>query len=132
VNIHISVNDGLPIYRQIMQQVKHLVASGRLRPGDELPPVRVLAEQLIINPNTVVRAYRELETEGLLYKRRGAGTYVSGGQSPLAKNERRKRIHERIDALLAEAVQLDVDFDTLVDWMGQRAARVNIKKGERR
>lgn len=129
MNIHISTSDGLPLYRQIMQQVKHLIASRRLRPGDELPPVRVLAEQLIINPNTVVRAYRELEIEGLLYKRRGAGTYVSEGRSPLAKTEQRKRINERIDALLVEANQLNIDFDTLIEWMKDRAAQVKTSKG---
>ena len=66
MQIHISPNDGLPIYLQIVNQVKYLVASGRLSSGDELPPIRVLADRLIINPNTVARAYRELETAGVV------------------------------------------------------------------
>ena len=61
MQIHVSPQDGLPVYRQIFNQVKYLVASGVLSPGEELPPIRALAEQLLINPNTVARAYRELE-----------------------------------------------------------------------
>jgi len=120
MNLHISPQDGMPIYHQIRQQIKHLIASGRLRPGDELPPVRSLAQQLLINPNTVVRAYRELEVEGLIYKRRGAGTYVSEGNSPFAEAEQRKIIVEQIDKLLVETAQLRVDFDVLLQWMRER------------
>jgi GntR family transcriptional regulator len=76
MQIHISANDGVPIYLQIIYQVKRLIASGRLRAGDELPPIRVLAEQLVVNPNTVARAYLELERGGLVTKRQGAVTYV--------------------------------------------------------
>src|SRR5689334_7628047 len=93
---------------QIVQQVKYLVASGRLKEGEELPPIRVLAEQLIVNPNTVARAYRELEVAGIVAKRRTAGTYVSAAGSPLDRRERLKILTERIDALLAEARQMDV------------------------
>ncbi len=59
------MEDGTPIYQQIVEQVKYLVAAGRLKPGDDVPPIRVLAEQLRINPNTVARAYLELEREGI-------------------------------------------------------------------
>ena len=72
MQIHISPSDGLPIYLQIVNQVKYLVASGRLAPGEELPPIRTLAEQLVVNPNTVARAYRELESAGIVTKRRTA------------------------------------------------------------
>ncbi len=65
--------------------MKYLVAAGRLAAGEQLPSVRKLAEELVINPNTVARAYRELETAGLLTTRRGTGVYVSDGQSPLAR-----------------------------------------------
>ena len=65
MQIHITTADGVPIYQQIVNQVKYLVASGRLSPGDEMPPIRVLAERLIVNPNTVARAYRELEAAGM-------------------------------------------------------------------
>ena len=111
MQIHISANDGLPIYVQVVNQVKYLVASGRLKPGDELPAIRVLAERLLVNPNTIARAYRELETAGVVEKRRTAGTYVSDQGSPLARRERVRILSQRIDALLAEARQMDISFD---------------------
>jgi GntR family transcriptional regulator len=120
VQIHISSHDGVPIYLQIVNQVKYLVASGRLTAGEELPPIRTLAEQLLINPNTVARAYRELELAGVVTKRRTAGTYVSDATSPLARRERLKIIIERIDALLAEARQMNVDTDTLLELIQER------------
>jgi GntR family transcriptional regulator len=120
MQIHISSHDGVPIYLQIVNQVKYLVASGRLTAGEELPPIRTLAEQLLINPNTVARAYRELELAGVVTKRRTAGTYVSSATSPLARRERLKIIIERIDALLAEARQMNVDTDTLLELIQER------------
>jgi GntR family transcriptional regulator len=120
VQIHISANDGVPIYLQIVNQVKYLVASGRLAPGEELPPIRVLAEQLLINPNTVARAYRELEVAGVVTKRRTAGTFVSDAGSPLARRERVKILTERIDALLSEARQMDIDLDEVIELLHQR------------
>ena len=120
MNLHISANDGVPIYLQIVNQVKYLVASGRLAPGEEMPPIRVLAERLLINPNTVARAYRELETAGIVVKRRTAGTFVSDAGSPLARRERVKILTERIDALLAEASQLGVGVGEIVQLVRQR------------
>jgi GntR family transcriptional regulator len=122
LNLHISANDGVPIYLQIVNQVKYLVASGRLESGAEMPPIRVLAERLLINPNTVARAYRELETAGIVVKRRTAGTFVSDAGSPLARRERMKILTERIDALLAEAQQMNVGIDEIVQLVRQRDA----------
>jgi GntR family transcriptional regulator len=120
MQIHISHNDGVPIYLQIVSQVKYLVASGRLGTGEELPPIRVLAERLFINPNTVARAYRELEAAGVVEKRRTAGTYVSEAGSPLARRERFRILTERIDALLAEAGQLDVGLEEVISLIRRR------------
>jgi GntR family transcriptional regulator len=120
VQIHLSHRDGVPIYLQIVHQVKYLIASRRLEAGEELPPIRALAEKLLINPNTVARAYRELEVAGLVEKRRTAGTYVSDTASPLARRERLKIIGERIDALLSEARQMNVDVETLVRLIEER------------
>jgi GntR family transcriptional regulator len=120
LNFHISANDGVPIYQQIVNQVKYLVASGRLVAGEEMPPIRVLAERLLINPNTVARAYRELESEGVVVKRRTAGTFVSDSGSPLARRERLKILTERIDALLAQARQMNVGIDEILQLMRQR------------
>ncbi|HRI88170.1 MAG TPA: GntR family transcriptional regulator [Candidatus Hydrogenedentes bacterium] len=120
MNIHLSTNNGVPIYRQIVSQVKYLVASGRLLPSDEVPPIRVLAERLLINPNTVARAYRELEAAGILISRQGSGTYVSNTGSPLAWAERIKIMTERVDALLAESRQLDVPVQEVIALIKSR------------
>ena len=120
MHIQISLQDGVPIYRQIVSQVKYMVASRQLLPGEELPPIRVLAKQLLVTPNTIVKAYRELEVDGVVYKRRGAGTYVSEFMSPLARKERRKILASRVDALLAEARQMDFSFDDVLDLLRKR------------
>src|SRR5690242_11265864 len=120
MQIHISTADGIPIYLQIVNQVKYLVSSGRLTAGEELLPIRALAEKLVINPNTVARAYRELESAGIVEKRRTAGTYVSDQGSPLARRERLKILTDRVDALLAEARQMDIAFEDLLKLIEQR------------
>ena len=124
--IHISTKDGVPIYLQVVNQIKYLVAAGRLTAGEELPPIRVLAEQLLVNPNTVARAYRELETAGIVEKRRTAGTYVSDQGSPLARRERLKILTDRIDALVAEAIQMNVDLDDVLKLVQQRHAALQL------
>lgn len=83
------------------------------------------AEELLINPNTVARAYRELEVAGLLSKRQGAGTYISGGGSPLAHQERLRIISERVDALLAEARQMDISTEELIGLIQTREKLLN-------
>ena len=130
MHIHITAADGVPIYLQIVNQVKYLVASGRLIAGEELPPIRVLADRLIINPNTVARAYRELETAGIVEKRRTAGTYVTDQRSPLARRERLRILTDRIDALLAEARQMDVAFEDVVKLIDQRQAALHASRKE--
>jgi GntR family transcriptional regulator len=91
-----------------------------LAPGEELPPIRALAEQLVINPNTVARAYRELEHAGLVVKRGTAGTYVSDAPSPFARRERLRVLRQRIDALLADASHMGVDVDELKKLIDER------------
>jgi GntR family transcriptional regulator len=120
VDIHISPTDGVPIYVQIVNQVKYLVASGRLAAGDELPTIRALADRLVVNPNTVARAYRELEAAGLVAGRRSAGTFVTDAGSPLARRERLTILTQRVDALLAEARQMDFDTEEVVDLVRRR------------
>jgi GntR family transcriptional regulator len=113
MNINIDLQDGVPIYRQIANQIRYLVASGQLMPGDEIAAVRSLALKLNVTPNTVVKAYKELETAGVIYKRRGAGTYVAESKNTLASTERSRIIQSRIDTLLSEAHQLGVNEEEL-------------------
>jgi DNA-binding transcriptional regulator YhcF (GntR family) len=130
MQINISPKEGVPIYQQIVNQVKYLVASGRLSPGEEIPPIRALAEQLTINPNTVARAYLELERAGVVTKRHGSGTYVSESGSPLARRERVRILTRRIDALLAEAINMGIELDQIVDLLRERHAPMQTRTGK--
>ena len=105
-----------------------MVASKLLQPGEEITAVRTLALALNVTPNTVVKAYDELESSGVIFKRRGAGTYISDEQSPLAERERRRIIAARIDTLLAEAHQLDFNADDLLDLIKERQLQLGKKK----
>jgi len=94
-------SSGVPIYLQLMEQVKHAVETGALRPGDQLPGIRPLAEELVINPNTVAKVYRELEHEGVIELRHGAGAFVSA-------NARAKKLTESLragQAIVAAAIE---------------------------
>lgn len=125
MDIHISLNDGVPIYQQIVTQVKYLVAANRLKPGTELPTIRALAEQLQVNPNTIARAYRELEQEGTVEKRSTKGTFVAESISKFSARHRQAALHKRIDQLLAESRQLGFSMDQLFDQIETRASKLN-------
>jgi len=125
MDITINPTDGVPIYRQIANQIRYMVASGLVEPGEEIPSVRGLALRLKVTPNTVVKAYHELESAGVLEKRPGAGTYVKAGPMPLAKQERDRIIEHRIDGLLAEGHQLGFTVDELLDALRRRQAAMD-------
>jgi GntR family transcriptional regulator len=127
MNITINTKDGVPMYRQIANQIRYMVASNLLQPGEEISPVRTLALALNVTPNTVVKAYDELQAAGVIFKRRGAGTYISDEQSPLADRERRRIIEARIDALLAEAHQLDFSAQDLLELIRDRQTQLGEK-----
>ena len=120
MQIQISTSDGVPIYQQIARQVRYLIAAGRLQPGEELQPIRVLAEQLTVNPNTVARAYLELEHAGIVTKRHGSGTYVSAARRPLPQREKTKILAKRADALLTEARHLEVELSEIIKLLRER------------
>lgn len=120
MHIELSLQDGVPIYRQIVNQVKYLIASDQLRTDEELPAIRTLAQHLSVTPNTVAKAYGALENDGLVYKRQGAGTFVADTKSPLARKEQRRILIQRADALLSDASQLGFGFDEVVDLLEKR------------
>jgi GntR family transcriptional regulator len=120
LQITINEGEGTPLYFQLVRQIKHLIATGRLASGEDLPPVRVLAQQLLINPNTVVRAYRELESAGLVYTRRGAGTYVADGRVPYSDEECRRILSDRLDGLVVDARNLGFSLERLVELLKER------------
>jgi len=124
MQIRVSVQSGVPIYQQIVGQVKYLVAGGRLRPGDDLPPIRHLAEQLRVNPNTVARAYLELEREGMITMRQGSGTQVAAGRSGESSSAKLKMLNQAADALLADARRLDLNLEEVVELLRARNDRL--------
>ena len=132
MELRIDESDGVPIYLQIVNQVKYLVAARRLAPGEELPAIRVLAEKLTVNPNTVARAYRELEMAGVVEKRRTTGTYVSAGGVRLARRERIRILAERVDGVLAEARQMGVSIDEVIDLVRERDGAMGVRENDER
>src|SRR5215472_5611128 len=101
--IQLDLRSGVPVYRQIMDQVLAGIASGRLTSGDQLPTVRQLAVDLAINPNTVIRAYRELEIRGFLDTHQGSGTFISRQRVEQNVEERRRKLEAIVSDLVARA-----------------------------
>jgi GntR family transcriptional regulator len=101
----------VPIYRQITRQVRAAVAQGRLVPGEQLPAIRALAEELVVNPNTVARAYQDLVREGLAEARAGVGLFVVARPRGLSREERARRLGEAVETFFHEAAALDCAFE---------------------
>jgi GntR family transcriptional regulator len=99
----INHSSGVPLYLQLMEQIKHAIETGALRAGDQLPAIRKVAEELVMNPNTVVRAYRELEHEGVIELRHGSGAYISDSEAGRIKVIRRGQavLQSAIEKLIA-------------------------------
>ena len=113
VFISINTSSGVPIYRQIVDQVKVAIGTETLGPGERLPSVRALSELLVVNPTTVQRAYLDLEREGVIETRRGQGTFVKTYGLPLPQAERERRVGELLRPALAEASRLQLDHRAL-------------------
>ena len=107
--IKIDTTSFIPFYEQVKQQIKGRVSLGTLRPGESLPSIRELATLLLINPNTVARAYRELEREGFIYSRKGKGCFVTDDSSALIRKERTVILNQVFDAAIEEAKKLNLN-----------------------
>jgi len=118
--LKLDLRSGVPVYRQIIDQVLGGISAGSLKPGDQLPTVRQLAVDLAINPNTVVRAYRELEIRGVLATQQGTGTFITDKQPP-EKNEieRRRRVAQLAGELLAKAGAEGITLEELLDYFNE-------------
>lgn len=103
MNISIDPKSGVPLYRQIIESVRFAIARGHLAPGDRLPTVRQLAVDLEVNPNTVIRAYREMELGGILDTQQGSGTFVTQDRPEIDALERRRKLDQILTELLARA-----------------------------
>ena len=120
--IQLNFRSGIPVYLQLVDQVKAAVASGGLRAGEALPSIRPLAEQLRINRNTVAKAYTELENQGVIQSLPGKGSVVAENNSPLRKEVRLKMLCQDIDTAVVQAHHLQVPPDEFLILVKQRLA----------
>ena len=125
MNLQIDSQSGVPFYRQIVEQIKFGVARGRLAPGDRLPTVRQLAVDLAVNPNTVIRAYRQLESEGVIETQQGSGTFVGKERPAIDALERRRMLDQILTDLLARASSYGFTLDEVLDALGRRKEEVS-------
>ena len=107
--IQLNFKSGKPVYLQVVDQVKSAAASGALRPGESLPSIRPLAEQLRVNRNTVAKAYAELESQGVIETVAGRGCFLRENHTPFRKDVRLKMLAEEIDAAIVQAHHLRVE-----------------------
>lgn len=120
VNFFLDEKSGVPFYRQIIEQVKFAIGRGDLQPGDRLPTVRQLAVDLSINPNTVSRAYRELEIEGILDTQQGSGTFVSRHRPNIDELERQRMLDQILTDMTARAMSYGFKLDDLIEGLLHR------------
>lgn len=125
---HLDLKSGVPVYRQIVDQVRGAIAAGSLSDGDQLPTVRQLAVDLAINPNTVVRAYRELEFGGLLETHQGTGTFISDQKIPRAGDERQRQLGQIISDAIARAGAAGFTVQDVLDQMRIAASEPNRRR----
>jgi len=115
-----------PVYLQIIDQVKRDIALGRLAREERLPTVRQLAEQIAINPNTIAKAYRQLEQEGIIVTRAGAGAFVANLDSNLSRAVRRKLVCDELERIVVTAFHMQIDKPTLTEWFNAATEKFNL------
>jgi len=120
VNFRIDTKSGVPFYRQIIEQVKFAVARGGLAAGDRLPTVRQLAVDLAVNPNTVVRAYRELELEGVVDTQQGSGTFLTRKRPEVDRLEKQRMLDQILTDLTARASSYGFSLEDVLEGLRQR------------
>lgn len=123
MEFHIEAASRLPIYRQLVAQIREGVARGRLKADERLPSVRELSRQLVINPNTVARVYTELERDGVLNTRPGLGVFVAQPKNELTRKVRKDRLLALVDGLLTEAVHLGFTAEEMLAMVSERVAK---------
>ena len=110
----LDTSSGVPVYRQLIQQVENAVVSGRMKTGDRLPTIRALSVELKVNPNTIAKAYNEMEIRGMLKTQVGSGTFISERPPNIENDWKEKKINEALTRFLREMSELGLDRDTIV------------------
>ena len=130
MQIRIDNASGRAVYQQIVDQIKRDIALGRLLKDEKLPTVRQLAQQLAINPNTIAKAYRQLEQEGIIVTRPGTGAFVANLDSHLSRAVKKKVVSEELERIAVEAFHMQIDRQTLLDWFNSAAEKFNLPEKE--
>ena len=132
LEFRIASGSVVPIYKQLVDQVRWAVVTGALGIGEPLPSVRVVAEQLVVNPNTVAKAYAELASEGVIESRAGKGSFVAARRQVFSKTERSRRLEEALNAFVNEAAYLGFAPDDIRTILERRLAQLpKPPKGDR-
>jgi GntR family transcriptional regulator len=131
MQIRIDNASNRPVYRQIIDQIKRDIAMGRLIKDEKLPTVRQLAAQLTINPNTIAKAYRQLESEGIIVTRPGAGAFIANLDSNLSRAVRKRLLSDELERIAVEAFHMQIDRETLLELFNNAAEKLKVpSKGE--
>ena len=129
--LDVDVRSGVPIYVQLVGGVRRALEVGTLRPGERLPTVRALAEELTVAPNTVVKAYNELQREGLISSRAGVGTVVTGEAGEAVKRRKVNDLYERLGTVVRDAAGLGVEEEDLRERFDRELERTFERTTER-
>jgi GntR family transcriptional regulator len=127
MQIRIDNASDRPVYQQIIDQVKRDIACGKVMKEERLPTVRQLAGQIAINPNTIAKAYQQLEREGIIVTRPGAGAFVANLDSNLSNSVKKKLICEDLEWAVVDAFHMQIDSQTLLKWFGEAIRKFNLK-----
>jgi len=124
LHLQIDPQSGVPVYRQMMDQLRYYIAAGTLAPGTQLPSIRLLAQRLTVNPTTVVKAYTELEREGVIEMRQGSGAFVTERAVRMSETEKKKMLQRLARQLAVEAAQMGAPAEMVIDIVTQELGRL--------
>jgi len=124
LHLQINPNSGVPVYRQVMDQIKYYIASGLLAPGQQLPSIRSLAGSLAVNPTTVVKAYTELQHGGVVEMKQGKGAFVSESAGALSEEQLRKALQQLARQLAVEAAQMGASSQLVMQMVQEELQKV--------
>lgn len=127
-SFNLDSHSGVPVYRQLIDQVHAAIATGQLQPGDQLPTVRLVAVELTINPNTVIRAYREMEIRGILDTQQGSGTFIADHKIEPSKQERNRKLDQLVGDFVARAGAAGLTVGELIESL----EKLQRERGSRR